>query len=344
MKNLELRLALIKSGALLALCIFFIYAFAVDGSGGIGGTISSIISGIVFLFGLTIALILSVSILFGIYFGILYLYDPEVSKKTYEELKDISNAASAKLPLSTRCCTPKKAPSVDTAPSNIDLDAVESNQVKLGTQLENIWSTVEILQKSLSGFTTALDSAKEEITALEKKTSSFEETIETKADTDTIDESSKKLCTELENIKGSIKPITDKLASLEDNMTALTPENAPEGEDVQEMINKAVNTLKEDIETVQNDIAKLSSAPTNVSKTQNTDNTEDSAHRILSYFTKKNDEKQFITSVKNAVGQGMTYAQIDNFLSESLSKEAGAIITEHPSLTKDYIRTIRQQS
>jgi len=119
MKNLELRSALIKSGALLALCIFFIYAFAVDDSGGIGGTISSIISAIVFLFGLTIALILSISILFGIYFGILYLYDPEVSKKTYEELIEIGNTASAKLPIRAKCCSSKKAPATNAEVNDV---------------------------------------------------------------------------------------------------------------------------------------------------------------------------------------------------------------------------------
>ncbi len=344
MKNLELRSALIKSGALLALCIFFIYAFAVGDSGGIGGTISSIISAIVFLFGLTIALILSVAILFGIYFGILYLYDPEVSKKTYEELKEISDAKSSKLPLRPKFCTPKKASPASPTITNEDLDAVEVSQAKLGAQLDNIGSTVATLQESLNGFTAALGSAKEEISTLDEKTSSFEEAIETKASTEAIDESSKKLSTELESLKGSIKPIADKLTSLEDNITALAPADDAESEDIQEMINKAVDALKGDVKAVQNDMAKLSAASAEDTKSGSIDDTDDAAHRILSYFTKKADEKKFVASVKKAVEQGMTYAQIDDFLAESISKDASAIIADHPSLTKDYIRTIRQQS
>ncbi len=344
MKNLELRSALIKSGALLALCIFFIYAFAVGDSGGIGGTISSIISGIVFIFGLTIALILSVSILFGIYFGILYLYDPEVSKKTYEELKEISDANSSKLPLRAKFCTSKKTPAANPAVSNVELVAVEANQAKLGAQLDNIGSTVETLQKSLNGLTAALGSAKNEISTLEEKTASFEEVIATKASTQAIDESSKKLSTELEGLKGSIKPIADKLTSLEENVTALAPNDDPEGEDVQGLITKAVDALKGDIKAVQNDMAKLSTAPAEESETESTDNGDDATHRILSYFTKKADEKKFVTSVKKAVEQGKTYAQIDEFLADALSKDANTIIADHPSLTKDYIRTIRQQS
>jgi prefoldin subunit 5 len=344
MKNLELRSALIKSGALLALCIFLIYAFAVDDSGGIGGTISSLISAIVFLFGLTIALILSISILFGIYFGILYLYDPDVSKKTYEELIDIGNTASAKLPIRTKCCSPNKAPATNTSVSKVSLQAIETNQAKLGDQLANIGSTVETLQKTLKGFTDALSSAKDEIVTLEEKTASFEEAIETKATTEAIDESSKKLSTELENLKGSIKPITDKLTSLEDNMSAITPDDDSDGDDFQVMINKTIDTLKGDIEVVQNDVAKLNATPVDDSKISNAAKITDAEHRILSYFSKKADTNMFVSLVTEAVEQGMTYAQIDSFLGDSLSKEAFAIIAGHPSLTKDYIRTIRQQS
>ncbi len=343
MKNLELRASLIKSGVLLALFVFFIYAFAVGDSGGVGGTIGSLISGITFLIGLTIAIILSVSILFGIYFGILYLYNPKVSKDTYQELMTISTAATAKLPISTKCCPSKKAVTTSPAVSVEDLQAVETSQAKLGVQLESIGSTVETLQKSLQGFTAALSSAKEEMTTLEEKTAAFEEALETKATTEAFDTSSKKLSTELESLKGSLKPLTDKLSTLEESVAALSPQEKEQGDDVQGLIDKALDVLKGEMKAVQDDIAKLSSAPAKESKAKATDKEDDSVHRILSYFTKKADEKKFVSSVKNAVDQDMTYAQIGKFLDDALSKAAGLIIADHPSLTKDYIRTIRQK-
>lgn len=343
MKNLELRSSLIKSGALLALCIFFIYAFAVGDSGGVGGTIGSLISGITFLIGLTIALIISVLILFGIYFGILYLYNPDVSKKTYDELKTISTAAIAKLPIKTKCCPSKKAVSAAPAVSTEDIQLIEANQARLGSQLENIGSTFETLQESIHSLNTALSSAKEAVTSLEEKTASFEEALETKATTEAIDDSSKKLSTELESLKGSLKPLTDRLATLEENIATLGSQDDAEGEDVQGVVDKAVDALKNEIKAVQDDMSKLSAAPVQDSKAKTNDKEDGSAHRILEYFTKKADEKKFVTSVKKAVDQGMTYAQVDEFLDDALSKEAGAIIADHPSLTKDYIRTIRQK-
>lgn len=347
MKNLELRASLIKSGVLLILCIFFIYAFAVGDSGGVGGTIGSIFSGILFLIGLTFALVLSVLVLFAIYFGILYLYNPDVSKKTYNELKATCTAATANLPIS-KCCSSKKAAATSPAVSVEDLQVIVTNQAKLGVQLENIGSTVETLQKSLNSFNTALSSTKDEIATLKEKATSFEETLETKAPTTAIDDSAKKLSTELENLKSSLKPLTDKVATLEKSLTALGSNEDEEGDDVQVIIDKAVNALKAEIQAVQSDMSKLSAPPATKTDTKTDTKTilkdDDPVHRILEYFTKKADEKKFVTSVQKAVDQGMTYAKTDEFLGESLSKEAGAIIVDHPSLTKDYIRTIRQKN
>ena len=344
MKNLELRSSLIKSGVLLALCIFFIYAFAVSDSGGIGGTIGSLISGITFLIGLSIALVVSVVVIFGIYFGILYLYNPDVSKNTYEEFKTLSSSVTANLPISTKCCVPKKSEPAAPAISSEDLQNIEDTQTKLASQLDNVSTTVDTLQKSLDGFTATLSGAKEEIANLEEKAASFEEVLESKAGTETIDASAKKLSSEMESLKGSLKPITDKITGLEESVSSLASQEETDdedGEDVQALIDKAVNSLQGEIKAVQKEITQLSVAPTQTAKTEET--VDDATHRILSYFTKKADEKKFVASVKKAVDQEMTYAQVGEFLDDSLSKDASAIIADHPSLTKDYIRTIRQK-
>jgi len=40
----------------------------------------------------------------------------------------------------------------------------------------------------------------------------------------------------------------------------------------------------------------------------------------------------------------MTYAQVGEFLNDSLSDDASDVIADHPSLTKDYIRICRQNT
>ena len=343
MKNLELRTSLIKSGALLALCIFFIYAFAVGDSGGIGGTIGSLISGITFLIGLSIALMISVLVLFSIYFGILYLYDPAVSKKTYKELKTICTAATVDLPITGKCCFLKKVRATSPAVNVEDLQAIETGQAKLSKQLDSLDATVATLQKSLNSFNDSLHSTSEEISTLKEKAASFEEALETRATVGAVDDSSKKLSTELESVKGSLKPLSDKVASLEESIADVDSREDDDGEGIQGIIDKAVGTLAGDIKTLQIDLAKLNTAPAEDSKAEATGEEDESPHRILAHFIKKVDQKKFVTSVKSAVEQGMTYAQVDEFLNNALSKDAVAIIADHPSLTKDYIRTIRQK-
>jgi hypothetical protein len=46
-------------------------------------------------------------------------------------------------------------------------------------------------------------------------------------------------------------------------------------------------------------------------------------------------------AVEEAVSQELTYAKIDEYLTENLSPELDQIIKDHPSLTKTYIRTLK---
>lgn len=67
-------------------------------------------------------------------------------------------------------------------------------------------------------------------------------------------------------------------------------------------------------------------------------------HRIFSYLDDPKDRELFAVKVQEAVNKDMTYAEIDDFLTASLTKEADKIIKDHPSLTKDYVRHTKKQS
>lgn len=62
---------------------------------------------------------------------------------------------------------------------------------------------------------------------------------------------------------------------------------------------------------------------------------------IFSYIENDDDKDFFIAAVEEAVEKEMTYAQIDAFLTDNLSEELDKIIKDHPSLTKDFIRSKR---
>jgi predicted nucleic acid-binding Zn-ribbon protein len=66
-------------------------------------------------------------------------------------------------------------------------------------------------------------------------------------------------------------------------------------------------------------------------------------HRLLSYFEDKADQDKLASLVAETVKKDMTYAQVMDFLIKNMSKQ-GNVISEHPSLAKDYIRQCRRNA
>lgn len=328
MKNLELRSSLIKSGVLIGLFIFFIYAFAVEDSGGISGTIGSIFTAIIFVIGLLTALLISVIFIFGVYFGILYLYNPEVSKTVFNELQETLSKVSKQFPCHSTCCT--SSPPVLTADN---IQPLEAAQNKLAAQLTTTNANVDSLQKTVSTLNATIDSASEVLIALNDRANAMQEDLEGKASADAIEDSAKKLGA---HIDVSIEPLGDKINRLEETVASLVTDNADTVDDgVQEKTDHAIAALQKELTTLKESIISSDSA---------TETAEEPRHRILDYFNTKKDENKFVKLVKEKVTPNMTYAQVDEFLVESLSKEAAAVLADHPSLTKDFIRSCRQKS
>jgi chromosome segregation ATPase len=63
---------------------------------------------------------------------------------------------------------------------------------------------------------------------------------------------------------------------------------------------------------------------------------------IFSYIEKEEDQSLFIQKVAEALAQEMTYAQIDDYLTNNLPPELDKNIKDHPALTKNYIRNLRR--
>jgi peptidoglycan hydrolase CwlO-like protein len=332
MKNQELRSSLIQSGILIIVCIFFIYSFAVGDSGGVSGTLGSIFSGILFLSGLALAVVVSVLVMFGIYFGILYMYNQDTCKETYGEFKTKISESAKSLCSS---CGSTCSSSQEIAPPINDqaLDPLRSNQDRLGSQLSDLQSSVASLEKTLNTVSSSVITTAEEIAKLDERANSVDEVLEGKATTDSVDEAAKRFGGDITALQGSVKPLADKVSELE---TALSTSGSDE-DDLQEKIDNAIGGINDELATLKKAIENLAAQPP-----VETASSEDSSHRILSYFSSKSDEKKFIALVTKAVEKEMTYAQVGEFLNDSLSAEAAEVIADHPSLTKDYIRLCRQ--
>jgi len=318
------------------LIVFFIYSFAAHDSGGVTGTIVSIFSDLLFLIGLAFAVAVSVLVMFGIYFGILYMYNQDTCKNTYDEFK--IKVAELSKSLCSSCSSKYSSSKTDSSPiSDEEQSPLPSYQDRLDNQLSSLQSSVASLEKTLNTVSSSVVATAEEITKLNERANSVEEELESKATTNSVDEAAKKLAGDITALQGSLKPLADKVSELETALSTLKSEEDDPDKDLQKTVDSAISGIKNELATMKEAIESLSNQPP-----EETDATEDTNHRILSYFNKKSDEKKFTALVTEAVGKEMTYAQVDKFLNDSLSAEASEVIATHPSLTKDYIRTCRQ--
>jgi len=64
---------------------------------------------------------------------------------------------------------------------------------------------------------------------------------------------------------------------------------------------------------------------------------------ILSYIDRPEDRELLTSKAEEAVARGMTYAQIDEFFEKSLSPDVCEVLTSHPRLTKDFIRSVKKR-
>ncbi len=340
MKNQELRSSLYKSGIILILFVFFIYAFAVTDSGGITGTISSLFSAILFLIGLVVAVAVSIVVMFGIWFGTLYMYDKDTCSKTYDEFKakmaNVSKSCGCSSD-TTRSISKKAAPPT----RDLDLTPLQNKQDALGSQLTTLQDNVAALEKGISTVSSSIALTTDGIATLGDRADSVEESLESKATKEAVDDASKKLSSDIAALQGSVKPLIDKISELESNVSALGNDEKNTDDDLKETVNTAVSGIKDELAAMKNAIESLSAQPSII---EGEPEEEDTSHRILSYFSKKNDEKKFVAVVAEAVSQGMTYAQVGELLNDSLSASASEVIDDHPSLTKDYIKICRQNN
>ncbi len=340
MKNKELQASLIKSGIILVLCIFFIYAFAVGDSGGITGTISSIFSGAVFIVGLIIALTVSVVAMFAIYFGILAMYGGDTCRKTYEELKDNLRDSGNPLPksLGSSCCSTKEAA---PAISDDDIAPLRDGHSALKSEIAAVAGSVQSLESTVSSLSSSVTTATDDINTLSEANEAARETLESLASTATVEESISKVSAEVSSLQKSLTPVTDKLAALEESIASLSSDDDSDAPDVQQIVNDAIASLKDEISTIKDSVNALASTESPAAKKSDTDDSEE--HRMLSYFTKKADKNKFVKHVNDAIAKEMTYAQIGEYLNDNLPAALSEIIADHPSLTKDYIKTCRNK-
>ena len=141
------------------------------------------------------------------------------------------------------------------------------------------------------------------------------------------------LSTMVDELKASEEKINATLAELSEKV------NKEPDTGLQEQVAKLEAMYKETAASIGELVGKLQALEEK--KAEEAASKAELDKGIFSYIEDEEDKQLFIYAVEEAVKNDMTYAQIDDFLSENLSAELYQIIKDHPSLTKDFIRTKR---
>ena len=357
MKNNEFRLPLIQSGLVLVV-IFLLIAFVAgsDAHGLLGG-ITSIFKGfffsILFVIALVIAIIFSIILLIAIFLGAVALYSPDTSREMFIKLQQNSSALISSC---TSCCSKdtvctstevvnetadekesssnkdswkkyviKKEDSAPEKNESSEPDKVESLSKTLTLEMENIGSEIKLLQKQNATLLESHDLLKESVIEIPAG--------EIITRTDQVE-------SQQEELSASVDATKKRLDTFEASLTTHAQTTAT--------LSKKLDGLQNQLAEIVDEVKQLQKLPEQQVVEQSIDTPEDETagseedHRIFSYIEKKKDKELFANSIAEAVAQDMSFAKIDDHLSQSLPKKIDSIIKEHPSLTKEYIREIRK--
>lgn len=308
MKKSEFRTPLLQSAAVLAGVIFLATLAASAGSESSGGFLS-IIAGIgkiiLFIIGLAVGLGTSIILLIGIFLAAVAMVSPEQAKGFYSDLK--KNFARIVLNCSEfrSCCDLN-----DSMPSLHLGDYHRMKEELLHLKESNL--ELSNVVKEMGGKTCSLQ---EKIDLLE------------------IDNSS--IRGKIEELEQTIIRLSDSGNSLNELVTKfITSTHSGSNSEMIDQVPTLESQQIQDRNSIENLALRLAALELGMKLPLTSG--------IFAYIKNEKDQKIFIEQVNQALKQEMTYTQIDEFLSNTLSTDLDQTIKEHPSLTRTYIRSLRK--
>ena len=307
MKKTEFRTPLLQSAAVLVGVIILFAIVSSSGASSAGGGVLAIFFGIgnfiLFLIGMGIALLLSIAILIAIFLAAVAMVDPEQASLMYSGLKKKNFKLSGTL-LNKQCCE-NNTPEIGIAKEEYD---------RMNQEIEKLYDINLLLQGNLKDLTSDNTLLQGKVVNLNSETKVLQDKIEG-------------LNVAVESLQSSEKEINDLVEKLAEKIQAGTEQDLKKQIEVLEKLHSdtriEIATLMERLQTVETSLK------------------QNSTSGILTYIEKEEDQAIFTQTVEEAVAEGMTYAQINKFLSKNLSPELDKILKKHPALTKKFIRNLR---
>ncbi len=335
MKRHELQKPLIQS-ALVLLAILLLIGFVAGSNaqtffGGITSIFKGAFFSVLFVFALAIALLFSIVVLIGVYLAALALYNPETARQTYFKLQDrvmaqIAEWKSCRAAAVSQDQTTAEPPEISAIRPQVQpKQELHHKPTAAVEEIQTLRDTIAQLSEENRAFSAALAGMKSKLDTLSEK-----EVETASAAAQQLEKQEQDFTADLTELSAQIKEVratvqnSDKQTQQQSAQLLETQKSLAALAEEMEKIKKTVGTIQEETDTTSSAFA-----------------TGD--YRIFSYFDNDKDKQKFISLIEEALKKEMTYAEIDEFLSKSLSKQLDAIIKDHPSLTREYIRDQRKK-
>jgi predicted nucleic acid-binding Zn-ribbon protein len=384
MKPNVLRGPLVKSAVVLIILSLLVYFTSTTPGGSVWSSIGTLfiaaVKTVQWAVALAIGLSVSLAVMIGIFLGAAALFNPASSSRMYEGLRlTLADWFAPVIALFQSDREEKLAAALESQALSLkkefstDLQAVQAGVQKKQAELESKIGGIASRLAALAATTEALapaeqvDAVAEEVKGVAESAAQVQSAVD--ASKDSVAQTSKQveeisaeailgdLPSRLETLeqqeipeppKVDIEPLHKEIAALKTELAAVQEKSA-------EAVKKAV--AAQEAASVAQPVkeekpAQAEKAARPVPKQKATKDAakekkqapRDEEHRIFSYFSDAADKKKVAELVASTLKKDMSYKQVMDLLAKGLGGKKGAIITSHPSLSKDYIRQCRRNN
>jgi hypothetical protein len=365
MKPNVLRAPLINSAIVLIILSLLVYLTSTSPEGSVWASIATIVVSTVkavqWAIALAIGLVVSLAVLFGIFFGAVAMVNPASASRMYEGLRQtlllwfgpVINLFKSNRQEKMSAALAEFGTSLKSEIA-ADIQGVQANLAKAQTEMESrlttLSSRITALEETVSSLAPGeqVEALAEELTRTSEAVTAIQGTVDGLKTT--VDQAAQQageispekilgdLPARIETLEQQempevpapvdITPLEQTVASLQAELTAVQKK----AEEALELAAKKPAPAVKPVQAAAKK-AKMKAVPK-----------KEEEHRIFSYFDDPADKKKVAELVADTLKKDMSYKQAMEHVAKGLGGKKGAIITSHPSLSKDYIRQCRRKS
>lgn len=305
MRKDEFRTPLIQSGALLVAIVFIISLIPSGDGMSVGSVIGAIFTGIFKLILFILALALGVALAIATLFGI---FIGAVALQSPQRASEIY--AETKIRLSTliqnALACRSEASSWNLPSSKIADTAISQEEY---VQMKDRISSLQNANLQLQG----------DVSSLHSKNAQLQDDLHG-------------LTRMVDELKESEQKIKDLISEL-----SVKIKEEPDVE-----LKNQIQKLEVMVSQTNQSIADLAGRLESLESSSMALSPETQSGGIFSYIENEQHRALLSAKVQEGITRDLTYAQFDEFLTGALPAELDKVIKDHPSLTKDYIRSLRK--